>query len=122
MEWGNKKTWLAIGVGVLLTLVVLGGALLAIRRSRPPITPPEEITNQEIQALRDQITQQSIQMDVMKEEFVKGVNRIHATVRKEVSAMRPDDVAVGLNDELSRFRQLQVRPSRVGNNGTRVLD
>ncbi len=116
----GKKTLIVI---IISAVVVLGVSIyFAFIRPKPPIIPESQVTDIIAQNMIIQMEQYTQQMEALKNSVQREVNKIHATVKQEVTVMRPDDIAIGLNDELSRFRELSIRSGGMDNSGSRILD
>ena len=116
----GKKTLIVI---IISAVVVLGVSIyFAFIRPKPPIIPESQVTDIIAQNMIIQMEQYTQQMEALKNSVQREVKKLHETVSKEVAAMRPDDIATGLNDELSRFRELSIRSSGVDDAGFRILD
>ena len=68
-----------------------------------------------MQAIPEAVRESLKRVEELTDRVRKEVTSIRATAKKEVSALPPDGVADGLNDELARFRSVEVRPGRLDN-------
>ena len=113
----GKKTLIAL----IISAVVVGGLSIYFAFRKPTI-PQTQVTDTISQNMLIQMEQYVQRMEGLKTSVEREVKKLHETVSKEVAAMRPDDIATGLNDALSRFRELSIRSSGVDNARPRILD
>ena len=113
----GKKTLIAL----IISAVVVGGLSIYFAFRKPTI-PQTQVTDTISQNMLIQMEQYVQRMEGLKTSVEREVKKLHETVSKEVAAMRPDDIATGLNDELSRFRELSIRSSGMDNPSPRILD
>lgn len=76
----------------------------------PPVNNAVSATNTAVQELTSEIKNLKEQLNAREERTRKEVYDLHENIKKGVSALSSDDVAVELNAELSEFRRLQVSP------------
>jgi len=106
---GNAwKVMLLVGVIAL----ILGGAVAYYYRPIP-LPPQVAQTDADLQALPEALLESIRRVESISDKVRKEVSGIRATAKKEVSALPPDGVAHGLNDELARFRSVAVRAERL---------
>ena len=113
----GKKTLIAL----IISAVVVGAASIYFAFKRPTI-PETEVTDAISQNMIIKMEQYVQRMEAMKNSMEREVSKIHEAVKQEVSVMRPDDIATGLNDELSRFRELSIRSGGMDDPGSGILD
>jgi hypothetical protein len=100
-----EKKHLLIGGGIAFLI----GCLLAWYFYAA--APPEVIlTDSQIAAARRDLEDSAARMDEIVDRVRKEVTGIRGAVSKEVGSLPADDVARGLNDELNRFRGMEVHP------------
>ena len=105
-----EKKYLLIGGGIAFLI----GCLLAWYFY--VAAPPEAIlTDSQIAEARRELEQSAARMDEIVDRVRKEVTGIHAKISQEVRDLPPDDIARGLNDELSRFRGMEIRPEGMDN-------
>jgi hypothetical protein len=76
--------------------------------------PPEAVlTDSELETARIEIERAAARMDEAVNRVRREVTGIREEVSKNVDALAPDGVARGLNDELDRFRRMEIRPDGV---------
>lgn len=114
----GKKTLIVL----IISAVAVVGAGIYFAFKPPTAIPETQVTDIVTQNMLIQMEQYVQRMEGLKTSVEREVKKLHETVSKEVAAMRPDDIATGLNDELSRFRELSIRSSGVDNARPRILD
>ena len=95
-------------------MLILGGAVAYYYRPIP-LPPQVAQTDADLQALPEAVRESLRRVESISDKVRKEVSGIRATTKKEVSALPPDGVADGLNDELASFRGVEVRPGRLDN-------
>lgn len=110
-KWRDKYLWLVLAGGVAL----LAGGLLAWWWY-VPAAPEAALTDSIISEGRQDIEEWSRRVDEIAVQVRKEVTSIRANITSSVQALPPDSVAVGLNDELARFRGMEIRPPGMDGN------
>lgn len=114
----GKKTLIVL----IISAVAVVGAGIYFAFKTPTAVPETQVTDIVSQNMLVQMEQYTQRLESLKTSVEREVRKLHETVSQEVTVMRPDDVAIGLNDELSRFRELSIRSSGVDNPSPRILD
>lgn len=114
----GKKTLIVL----IISAVAVVGAGIYFAFKPPAAVPETQATDIVSQNMLVQMEQYTQRLESLKTSVEREVRKLHETVSQEVAVMRPDDVAIGLNDELSRFRELSIRSSGVDDAGFRILD
>ena len=109
----SGSTWKVMLLAGVIALI-LGGAVAYYYRPIP-LPPQVAQTDADLQALPEVLLESIRRVESISDKVRKEVSGIRATAKKEVSALPPDGVADGLNDELASFRGLEVRPGRLDN-------
>jgi len=107
-KWRDKYLWLVLAGGVAL----LAGGLLAWWWY-VPAAPEAALTDSIISEGRQDLEEWTKRVDQLAEQVRKEVTGIRETNKRSVQALPPDSVATGLNDELSRFRGLDLHSGGV---------
>lgn len=107
--WKNYRGLILAG-GIAL----LAGGLLAWWWHVPE--PPEaDLTDTAISGGRQDLEEWARRVDKIAEQVRKEVTSIRENNKRSVQVLPPDSVAAGLNDELARFRGVEVRTGRLDN-------
>ena len=93
-------------------MLILGGIIAYMTRPIP-LPPQTDQTDANMQAIPVAMQESLRRVEELTNRVRKEVTSIRATAKKEVSALPPDGVADGLNDELARFRGVAVRAERL---------
>lgn len=104
---------------VLLIVVVTGAAVSWYILNNPPTPGPTPETV--LQEIRQELKTASQESAALAEAVKKEVKSIRGKVTAEVYAMPPDVIVSSLNDELTRFRELESSADRVDSTKTGVL-
>lgn len=98
-SWQLWIVLIAIG-----SIMIAGWALYEIIY----VTPPPEIrqTNADLEAIKQEAAESSKRIDAIAEGVRKEVQSIRVQNKQKIVVMPSDNVADGLNDELTRFREL----------------
>jgi uncharacterized protein YlxW (UPF0749 family) len=105
---GNRRIWLFIFVLVLGYLLVTWAF-------------DETGTTQLIQDAQKDVEKHVEQEAARHRAVLDKVQEVKADVKKEVAALKPNDVANALNGELQEFRRSTVRTPGLDNSGNRIL-
>lgn len=109
----SGSTWKVLLVAGVIALIL--GGMIAYMNQPVPLPPQSYQTDAAAQAIPEAVRESLRRVESLTEKVRKEVSGIRATAKKEVSALPPDGVADGLNDELSRFRGVAVRAGRLDN-------
>ena len=89
------------------------GWIVAYMTHPIPLPPQTAQTDADLQALPEALLESIRRVESISDKVREEVTSIRANAKKEVSALPPDGVADGLNDELARFRGVAVRAERM---------
>lgn len=109
----NKRKWKKYR-----WLVIVGGAALIVGGIlawwwHVPGPPETALTDSAISGGRQDLEEWARRVDKIAEQVRKEVTSIRENNKRSVQALPPDSVAAGLNDELSRFRGLDLHSGGV---------
>ena len=107
-KWWKKYRWLVIAGGAAL----IAGGILAWWWHVPG-PPATALTDSAIFGGRQDLEEWARRVDKIAEQVRKEVTSIRENNKRSVQVLPPDSVAAGLNDELSRFRGLDLHSGGV---------
>lgn len=113
----KKYRWHIVTAVIVLLLSSMVATWVHVSKPNPAVTA----TNEAVEALTIELKEFKEQVKVKEEQTRKEVQNLHVAIKKDVAAMDPDDVALGLNAELSEFRRIQTRPEGMDDTGEWVL-
>ena len=96
-----NQTSKVISIVALIIIIVAG--IWIYRFIFPPVPPQVEITNQALEAAKQENADMRRRIDELEKQVKQGAKQIKVREREKVDALPPDAVAGAIADELRLF-------------------
>ena len=90
-------------ISIVALIIILVAGIWIYRFIFPPVPPQVEITNQALEAAKQENADMRRRIDELEKQVKQGAKQIKVREREKVDALPPDAVAGAIADELRLF-------------------